>query len=70
MNGQEYIDQSELGVDGLHDEKGLYIHIDSVIELLDDFKKQLKLCEVSRTLSEKETNITKPIPPDNVTSSV
>ena len=41
MTGQEYIDLSDVKIRGLHEKDGLYIPIEDVIRLLDDFKKQL-----------------------------
>ena len=46
MTGQEYIDLSKVKIRGLHEENGIHIHIEDVIRLLDDYKKQLTLTDV------------------------
>ena len=48
MTGQEYIDLSKVKIRGLHEENGIHIHIEDVIRLLDDYKKQLTLTDVSQ----------------------
>jgi hypothetical protein len=50
MTGQEYIDLSKVKIRGLHEEDGIHIPIEDVIRLLDDYKKQLTLTDVSDML--------------------
>tara|TARA_R110000823_G_scaffold276323_1_gene394926 strand:+ start:305 stop:607 length:303 start_codon:yes stop_codon:yes gene_type:complete len=54
MTGQEYIDLSDVKIRGLHEKDGLYIPIEDVIRLLDDFKKQLIIGGVVKSLKDKE----------------
>ena len=54
MTGQEYIDLSKVKIRGLHEEDGIHIPIEDVIRLLDDYKKQLTLTDVSSMFSAKQ----------------
>ena len=43
MVAEQYINISKVTVKGFHDKDDLYIHIDSVLKLIDDYKKINKL---------------------------